>query len=80
MKKSDNDTKLVAVAKFASSPRANIAAGMLRSAGIPCILDNEVASTLFGIQLLPDAGISLKVYDRDAEAATALLRDHGDLE
>lgn len=70
----DSDTRLVTVAHYTSGPEANIAAGMLRANGIPCIIDGEVANQVFGIQLLPTPGITIKVYARDAETATELLR------
>ena len=73
MKENDDD-RLVTAATFANAPEANIALGMLRANGIPCILDNEIAYDVFGIQLLPEPGIRLLVHARHLDAAAELLK------
>lgn len=65
--------KLVLAKTYYNDAEANIAMGMLRSNGIPCILDNELAFTTFGIQLTPTNGIRLMVRQADLSAALSLL-------
>lgn len=73
-----DSNKLVLAKIFYNDAEANIAMGMLRSNGIPCILDNEIAFTTFGIQLTPNNGIRLMVHQSDLQAALALLSSPGD--
>lgn len=73
MATNNNPDKLVPAKIFNNSAEANIAMGMLRTNGIPCILDNEIAFTTFGIQLAPNNGIRLMVHQADLSAALSLL-------
>lgn len=70
--------KLVLAKVYYNDAEANIAMGMLRSNGIPCILDNEIAFTTFGIQLTPTNGIRLMVHQSDLSLALSLLSADGD--
>lgn len=74
----NNSEKLVLAKIYYNDAEANIAMGMLRSNGIPCILDNEIAFTTFGIQLTPNNGIRLMVHQSDLSAAQSLLSSAGD--
>lgn len=74
----NNPDKLVLAKKFFNDVEANIAMGMLRSNGIPCILDNELAYTTLGIQLAPNNGIRLIVHQSDLQAALSLLASASD--
>lgn len=75
----NKDTDKLTLAKiYYNDAEANIAMGMLRSNGIPCILDNEIAFTTFGIQLTPNNGIRLMVRQSDLPAALAMLDSAGD--
>lgn len=70
--------KLVLAKTYYNDAEANIAMGMLRSNGIPCILDNELAFTTFGIQLTPTNGIRLMVHQSDLASALDLLSADSD--
>lgn len=69
---------LVLAQIFDSAPAANIAMGMLKTNGINCILDGEIAYGVFGIQLAPNNGIRLMVNEEDLPQAQALLAEHHD--
>lgn len=69
---------LVLAQIFDSAPAANIAMGMLKTNGINCILDGEIAYGVFGIQLTPTNGIRLMVNEEDLPQAQALLAEHHD--
>lgn len=69
----NNNEKLVVARIFDHDGAANIALGMLRANGIPCILDNELTYVTFGIQLTPNDGIRLMVREKDLPAALELL-------
>ena len=62
---------------YSSDAAANIALGVLRTNGIPAVLNNEITSNVFGIQLAPFDGIRLLVNDEDRDIALRLL-DHPD--
>ena len=62
---------------YSSDAAANIALGVLRTNGIPAVLNNEIPSNVFGIQLAPFDGIRLLVNDEDRDIALRLL-DHPD--
>ncbi|MCC8112921.1 MAG: DUF2007 domain-containing protein [Bacteroidales bacterium] len=70
--------QLVLARVFEHDVPANIAMGMLRANGIPCILDHEIVSNVFGIQLTPCDGIRLMVRRRDLPVALKLLRECDD--
>lgn len=73
-----DEDKLVLARVFDNDGAANIALGMLRANGIPCILDNELAFQTFGIQLTPTNGIRLMVRQKDLPDALKLLNADGD--
>lgn len=54
---------------------ASIALGALRASGIPCILDNAIMASVFGIPTAPFDGIRLMVFEKDLPQALQLL-DH----
>ncbi len=64
---------------YKSDAAANIALGVLRTNGIPAVLNNELTSTVFGIQLSSSDGIRLLVNEQDRELALRLL-DNPDVE
>lgn len=72
---SDN---LVAAATFSSDIAANIALGMLRTNGIPCVLYGEISKNVLGISLTPEDSIRLMVKVSDLEAAQTLLKQSND--
>lgn len=66
--------KFVSVGKFLEPINAQMAKGMLESAGIECFLQGENANSL----LAPAFRARLLVYKRDEAAARQLLGDAGD--
>lgn len=71
-----NNTKLIVAATFTNSFDANLAMTKLRDEGIPCILDGETISDVWGGNLsMPFSGIRLMVNESDAESARHLLTD-----
>lgn len=67
------NSNLVVAEIFDNAPAANIAMGMLRANGIPCILDHELVYSVLHINLTPDNGIRLMVFERDLATALQLL-------
>ena len=76
--KTEDSSRLVAIAAFSSDAEAHIVQGMLLNHDIPCVLNGEIISSVMGIQLLPSDSIRLMVHERDAERAMALLEAVGD--
>lgn len=70
-----SDTDLVVAEIFDDAVAANIAMGMLRTNGIPCVLNHELLYSVLRINLSPDNGIRLMVYQRDLEKALTLLQE-----
>ncbi|MCI5977488.1 MAG: DUF2007 domain-containing protein [Bacteroidales bacterium] len=68
----------VVVARYSDDFMANIGLTKLHEAGIPAMLNNETAATVFGMQL-PYNTIRLLVFPKDIETARELLRDTGGL-
>lgn len=66
--------KFVTVGKFLEPTNAQMAKGMLESAGIDCFLQGENANSLLALAFRA----RLLVHKRDEEAARQLLGDSGD--
>jgi hypothetical protein len=67
----DTGEELVSVAGFQDPSEAQMAKGMLESAGIECLLQGENANDLFPGALR----VSVQVRESDEAAAQALLAD-----
>lgn len=65
--------RLVCARIFETIGVANIAMGMLRANGIPCILDNEMIANVFAIPIAEWDGIRLMVHECNLNEALALL-------
>lgn len=70
--------KAVVAAEFTDEPRAFIARGMLEDHGIAARVETNNMATLYGAGSTW-APIMLYVAASDLDAATALLREHGDI-
>src|SRR5258705_2222032 len=66
--------KFVTVGKFLEPANAQMAKGMLESAGIECFFQGENAKSLLGLAVRA----RLLVHKQDEEAAPQLLRSPGD--
>lgn len=74
MGKTDSDgTRLVLARSFETIGAANIALGMLRTNGIPCILENELIASVFALPAASFDRVRLMVYERDLKEALRLL-------
>lgn len=76
--KDDKGSQLVVAAIYDNIQEANIAQGMLRTNGIPCVLNGEIGYSVLRIQLAPSDGIRLMVFERDYYAALQLLEADND--
>lgn len=71
-------TDLVVAEVFDNEQTANIALGMLRANGIPCILNHELLYSVMRMNLPLSDGIRLMVFERDLQEARHLLEEAGD--
>lgn len=69
---------LVTVASFSSLPQASIAQGMLEAHDIPTLLNNVDFNSIYPMGGTGFA-VNLQVRPQDADRATELLKEHGDL-
>lgn len=74
MKDIQDPENYVTVGKFVEPVNAQMAKGMLESAGIECFLLGENANNL----MAPAFRVRLQVHRKDEEAARGLLADTGD--
>ncbi len=74
---SDPRGRIVLARVYETLGEASIALGALRTYGIPCILDNAIMASVFGIPAAPFDGIRLMVFEKDLPEALRLL-DHPD--
>src|ERR1700747_1614714 len=72
--KTDDPDKFVTVGKFLEPANAQMAKGMLESAGIECFLQGENANSLLALAFRA----RLLVHKQDEEAARQLLGSAGD--
>lgn len=73
-----SETDLVVAETFDNEQTANIALGMLRANGIPCILNHELLYSVMRMNLPLSDGIRLMVFERDLQEARRLLESAGD--
>ncbi len=74
---SDSRGHIVLARVYDTLGEASIALGVLRTNGIPCILDNAIMANVFGVPTAPYDGIRLMVFEKDLPIAKQLL-DHPD--
>lgn len=68
-----DDSDLVIAATYSFDWQAHIAQGLLNEEGIPCIIDNEIFSSLYPIGFNSVGGINLRVFRRDLAKAKVIL-------
>lgn len=73
MKKTDNGSDLVIFDSYPTDVDAYIAKGVLETNGIPCIINNEIFSTVYPIGLSPWGSVKLLVFRRDLDAAREIM-------
>ena len=67
------ETDLALVAQFYDPLEAEIASGVLRAAGVECLLSGEGLRTAFPVQVGPLGRIEVLVRSKDASRAKQLL-------
>ena len=63
------DSDLVVFGTYYSDADAYIAKGVLETNGVPCIINNEIMSTVYPITVTSLGEIKLLVFRRDLELA-----------
>lgn len=74
----DSPDDIILLETFASDADAYIAKGVLETNGIPCIINNEIMSSVYPVTLTPWGGIKLLIFRRDLELARRLLGNDDD--
>lgn len=69
----EKDDDLILLNTYYSDADAYIAKGVLETNGIPCIINNEIMSSVYPLTVTPLGGIRLLIFRRDLEAARELL-------
>lgn len=72
MEPKDED-KLVVFGEYANEAEASIVKGVLETNGIPCILTNELLSSLLPMAPLKAGLVRLMVFDFDLEMAREIM-------
>lgn len=72
MEPKDED-KLVVFGEYANEAEASIVKGVLETNGIPCILTNELLSSLLPMAPLKAGLVRLMVFDFDLEMARKIM-------
>ena len=72
MEPKDGD-KLVVFGEYANEAEASIVKGVLETNGIPCILTNELLSSLLPMAPLKAGLVRLMVFDFDLEMAKKIM-------
>lgn len=68
----DND-ELVIFNAYTNDADAYIAKGVLETNGVPCIINNEIFSSVYPVGLAPWASIKLLIFRRDLEKARIIM-------
>lgn len=71
--KKGNDSDLVLLNEYYSDAEAYIAKGVLETNGIPCVINNEIMSSVYPITVTTLGAIRLMVFERDLDTARELL-------
>lgn len=74
MNKSDNDDRLVVFNSYVNDADAYIAKGVLQTNGVPCIINNEIFSSVYPVGLAPWGSIKLLIFRRDMEKAIQIMK------
>ncbi len=69
----NKDTEIVLLEEFVNLADAHIAKGVLETNGVPCIIDNEIMSSVYPLTITPLGAIRLMVRRCDVETAHRIL-------
>lgn len=67
------DSDLVVFGTYYSDADAYIAKGVLETNGVPCIINNEIMSTVYPITVTSLGEIKMLVFRRDLELARRIM-------
>lgn len=73
MTKNQKDDELVEFNSYVNDADAYIAKGVLETNGVPCIINNEIFSSVYPVTLSPWGSIKLLVFRRDLERAHKIM-------
>lgn len=71
--KKEHNSELVLLKEYYSDAEAYIDKGVLETNGIPCIINNEIMSSVYPITITTLGAIRLLVFERDLDTARELL-------
>ncbi len=71
--KKENDSDLVVLNEYFTDAEAYIAKGVLETNGIPCVINNEIMSSIYPLPVSSVGGVRLLVFRQDVETAQSLL-------
>lgn len=72
----ENDARrTVLVSTYATDYEASMAYDKLMAAGIPCMLSNEIFSSVYPLTFSPVGEIRLSVFEKDYERACRVLSE-----
>ena len=74
-----NQSKLIVLREYWNDVEAHIAKGALETNGIPCIINNEIMSSIYPLSHTSFGAIKLLVRSEDAELAEQLLDNEPNL-
>jgi hypothetical protein len=74
-----NQSKLIVLREYWNDVEAHIAKGVLETNGIPCIINNEIMSSIYPLSHTSFGAIKLLVRSEDAELAEQLLDNEPNL-
>ncbi|MDE6115657.1 DUF2007 domain-containing protein [Barnesiella sp. WM24] len=69
----DDKDELVVFDTYTSDADAYIAKGVLETNGVPCIINNEIFSSVYPVTLSPWGAIKLLVFRHDLEKAVSIM-------
>lgn len=68
-----DENKLVVFGEYANEAEASIVKGVLETNGIPCMMTNELLSSLLPLAPLRAGLVRIMVFDFDLEAARKVM-------
>ena len=71
--KKEHNSELVLLKEYYSDAEAYIDKGVLETNVIPCIINNEIMSSVYPITITTLGAIRLLVFERDLDTARELL-------
>ena len=73
MKKDNDGDELVMFGQYENAVDASMVKGVLETNGVPCMLTNDVFSSVFPIGFEPFGGVRVMIYKRDMDLARKIM-------